>query len=157
MELNWDAIGAVGEILGAAAVLITLLYLVKQLRHAIDSSQSSGTDRLIRGFDDINRMVVSDADLREVLLKEAELTPSEEEQLYMFAVLYCNIWYSAQTGYDRGEISEEMYATAAHDVLIEVDRLWPRFREQVERWLENYPQIAQSAIFKQLEKHPRKY
>jgi hypothetical protein len=75
----------------------------------------------------------------------------------MFAVLYCNIWYSAQTGYDRGEISEELYAGAAHDVLIEVDRQWPRFRAQVERWLENYPQIAQSAIFQQLEKHPRKY
>ena len=157
IELNWDAIGAVGEILGAIAVLITLLYLVKQLRHAIDSSQSSATDRLLRGFDDINRMVVSDAELRAVLLKETELTASEEEQLYMFAVLYCNIWYSAQTGYDRGEISEEMYATAAHDVLIEVDRKWPRFRGQVERWLENYPQIAQSAIFRQLEKHPRKY
>ena len=34
MELNWDAIGAVGEILGAAAVFITLIYLAHQVRHA---------------------------------------------------------------------------------------------------------------------------
>lgn len=155
MELNWDAIGSVGEILGAAAVLITLLYLVKQLNHAIGSSQSSATDRLVRGFDEINRLIVTDASLRDVLLKEDELTASEEEQLYTFAVLYCNIWYSAQSGYDNGEISEELYAGAAQDVLIEINR-WPRFRDQVERWLENYPQVAENAIFLQLEKHPRK-
>ena len=154
MELNWDAIGAVGEILGAAAVIITLLYLVKQLNHAVGSSQSSATDRLVRGFDDINRMVVTDASLRDVLLKETELTASEEEQLYTFAVLYCNIWYSAQIGYDGGEISEELYAGSAQDVLIVINR-WPRFRDQVERWLENYPQVAENAIFEQLKTHPR--
>ncbi len=27
MELNWNAIGAVGEILGAVAVFVSLLYL----------------------------------------------------------------------------------------------------------------------------------
>lgn len=30
--MNWDAIGAVGEILGAIAVVATLIYLAKQIR-----------------------------------------------------------------------------------------------------------------------------
>jgi hypothetical protein len=30
--INWDAIGAVGEIVGAIAVLATLIYLVIQIR-----------------------------------------------------------------------------------------------------------------------------
>ena len=30
--MNWDAIGAIGEIIGAVAVLVTLLVLVFQLR-----------------------------------------------------------------------------------------------------------------------------
>ena len=30
--MNWDAIGAIGEILGAIAVLITLVYLTTQIR-----------------------------------------------------------------------------------------------------------------------------
>ena len=30
--MNWEAIGAVGEVFGAVAVLITLLYLAKQVR-----------------------------------------------------------------------------------------------------------------------------
>ncbi len=32
--MNWDAIGAVGEIVGALAVLITLIYLARQVTHA---------------------------------------------------------------------------------------------------------------------------
>ncbi len=30
--MNWDAIGAIGEIIGAAAVLVTLIYLALQVR-----------------------------------------------------------------------------------------------------------------------------
>ena len=32
--MNWEAIGAVGELLGAAAVVFTLGYLAVQVRHA---------------------------------------------------------------------------------------------------------------------------
>ena len=31
--MNWDAIGAVGELVGALAVLVTLIYLAIQVRH----------------------------------------------------------------------------------------------------------------------------
>lgn len=31
--MNWDAIGAIGEIAGAAAVVATLVYLARQIRH----------------------------------------------------------------------------------------------------------------------------
>ena len=30
--MNWDAIGAVGEVFGAAAVLVTPIYLARQIR-----------------------------------------------------------------------------------------------------------------------------
>ncbi len=38
--MNWEAIGAVGEILSAVAVLITLVYLAIQIRHARSAQQS---------------------------------------------------------------------------------------------------------------------
>ena len=34
--MNWDAIGAFGEILGATAVFVTLAYLAAQIRQAND-------------------------------------------------------------------------------------------------------------------------
>ena len=149
--MNWDALGAVAELLGAGAVIATLLYLAKQLSHAVDSSNSAATDRILRGFDEINRMIVSDGSLRETLLKEVELTASENEQYFQFVVLYCNIWLSTQSEYDQGQISEDLYKAAAADVQVEIDR-WPRFKEFGELWLERYPQVSTEAIFEPLRK-----
>jgi len=39
--MNWDAIGAVGEIVGAVAVIITLLYLASQIRQATRATQAA--------------------------------------------------------------------------------------------------------------------
>ncbi len=45
--MNWDAIGAIGEILGAAAVVATLVYLAIQIRYAKDTA--ADVNRLSRG------------------------------------------------------------------------------------------------------------
>ena len=36
--MNWGAIGAVGEILGAIAVVLTLVYLAVQVRYAKEAA-----------------------------------------------------------------------------------------------------------------------
>jgi hypothetical protein len=41
MVLNWDAISAIGEIVGAIAVLATLLYLASQIRQNALSTQNA--------------------------------------------------------------------------------------------------------------------
>jgi hypothetical protein len=149
MELNWDAIGAAGEILGAGAVLITLVYLARQVSHTQISSQLDASERLLRGFDEINRTVVTDSSLRDVLVKEGELSPAESLQLYQFGVLYCNIWMSAQTGYEIGQISKTLYEEAARDVKIELER-FPKLRQPILIWLERYPGVSDMEIFRPL-------
>ena len=39
--MNWEALGAVGEIFGATATVVMLVYLSIQIRHARDTTQSS--------------------------------------------------------------------------------------------------------------------
>ena len=39
--MNWDAIGAVGEVSGAVAVVVTLIYLAGQLRQNTQALRSS--------------------------------------------------------------------------------------------------------------------
>ena len=46
--MNWDAIGAVGEILGAIAVVATLLYLARQIR--AQQASSADANRIQRGI-----------------------------------------------------------------------------------------------------------
>ena len=150
--MNWDAFGAIAELLGAVAVVATLMYLAKQLSQSVSSSQSAATDRIMRTFDEINRLVATDSSLRDTLLKESELTANEEAQYFQFVVLYCNVWFSAQLEFDRGQIPEELYKGAVRDVQVEIER-WPRFKEFGELWVERFPQVSNGAIFDPLRKH----
>ena len=45
--MNWDAIGAVGEVIGALAVVATLFYLVIQVRQSRQATEAN--TRAIRG------------------------------------------------------------------------------------------------------------
>ena len=48
--MNWDAIGAVGEIIGALAVVLTLGYLAIQTRHSAAATQSATEVEASRQF-----------------------------------------------------------------------------------------------------------
>jgi hypothetical protein len=37
--MNWEAIGAIGEVGGAIAVVITLVYLARQIRHSAEATR----------------------------------------------------------------------------------------------------------------------
>lgn len=39
--MNWDAIGAIGEILGASAVIMTLVYLARQIKDSARAARSA--------------------------------------------------------------------------------------------------------------------
>ena len=38
--MNWDAIGAIGEVVGAVGVIITLIYLAAQIRQNSKTTQA---------------------------------------------------------------------------------------------------------------------
>ena len=42
--MNWEAIGAVGETVGALAVLVTLVYLAVQIRQNTKAVQAAAVD-----------------------------------------------------------------------------------------------------------------
>ena len=122
--MNWDAIGAFGEILGAVAVLLTLLYLATQVRQTNVISRFDTTKDIIQSFDNLNKMVVSDPVLRSVLHKNSELNNDENEQLYPFVNMFCNTWAICQTAYDNGLIGRGLFETVRIDVEFELQR-WP--------------------------------
>ena len=83
--MNWDAIGAVGEILGALAVFVTLVYLAIQIRHAREQARVSVQQLRNSTFRDIFLAVAQNPQITAVLTKaESARTPDieSEEMLY---------------------------------------------------------------------------
>ncbi len=145
-HMNWDALGAIGEIFGAAAVLITLLYLAAQVRQANVKATFETTREIMAQFNDLNRLYATDSSIRQVLLKEGDLSIEEEEQLYTYADMYCNAWTTAQFAFNQGQIDETVYTAVADDVHVALER-WPSMRKKVEHWLHNYPRFRTYKIF----------
>ena len=54
--MNWGAIGAVGEIIGALAVFLTLVYLAIQIRQNTKSVQASAVDASISKVNDVRNV-----------------------------------------------------------------------------------------------------
>ena len=144
--MNWEAIGAVGESLGSVAVLVTLIYLASQVRQSNHLARFNATKEIVNQFNQLNQLVATDADLRKLLAKSGELSSDERDQIYNFAIMWCNVWLSAQIALDNHQVEQETYAACAKDVHVELAR-WPNFRTGVEQWLENYPENAHHQIF----------
>lgn len=62
--MNWDAIGAVGEIAGAAVVIATLVFLSRQIRQSNHIAQGQAMREIVGQFNESMLMRVFQA-LRE--------------------------------------------------------------------------------------------
>ena len=67
--MNWDAIAAISEIVGAFAVLITLIYLSIQVRDNTKTVKSDNVHRVTDSFNALNMLIASDADLADIWFK----------------------------------------------------------------------------------------
>ena len=69
MEPNWDAIGAIGEIVGAIAVVGSLVYLATQIRAQNRESRISSVHEISSAIRNAMSLLGSDGDTAEIVVK----------------------------------------------------------------------------------------
>ena len=65
--MNWDAMGALGKIVGAIAVIATLVYLARQVRQSVGFARVSQNRLLVESDEDINDLIVANPAVTELL------------------------------------------------------------------------------------------
>ena len=65
--MNWEAIGAIGEIIGAIAVLATLLYLAQQIRQSNRFAIASNEIAIRNGFATLNEAQFGDTEIARLM------------------------------------------------------------------------------------------
>ncbi len=124
--MNWDAIGAIGEIVGALAVLLTLIYLAVQVRHAKHQLEQNGVQaRAIHARDQL-MPVATDPSLASIMIKAGHppygdfgLNP---EEAHRFGA-WCHAWMQIEQG------NHYLLPEGAHDELLKVWLLLPAYAE----------------------------
>lgn len=104
--MNWDAIGAVGEIAGAGAVLISLIYLAVQIRNGRRSDQNIAASQAASQTTDWVGQIVLHGELNELYMRgSADFNSLTREEKNRFAWLIMQflrsiegIWHLYQSG-----------------------------------------------------------
>ena len=64
--MNWDAIGAIAELLGAVGVIVTLAYLAQQISQNTRTVRSSAAAALAQTNNSVGLALVQDADVNRI-------------------------------------------------------------------------------------------
>ena len=118
--MNWEAIGATGEILGALAVVATLVYLATQVRYAKTAAtdanrlaRTTGVREMMIEFsknDDLRRTWVKTeglGDHYDSFAKHFDITPDEAARLDFQNLYWCWLhWGQYSSSKDHNDIKE---------------------------------------------------
>jgi len=83
--MNWEAIGAVGEILGALAVVISLIYLSVQIKQSNNLSKSNTRRDMVRSDQSQLYKIIDFPDIYDSFYKE-DITRAEKVRLHEWLV-----------------------------------------------------------------------
>ncbi len=110
--MNWDAIGAIGEIGGAIAVVVTLVYFAMQIRQYATGLQSATFHTTMQEFNQIN-VAQLDPTLADLLDRGMDdlgsLSSTESYQFGWIVRVYVNIWENMYQQYLQGACPESYW------------------------------------------------
>lgn len=148
--MNWDMIGAVGEVVGALGVIATLLYLARQVRSASLEGQRTRYNEVFTNISDVAQAWAVNDTLAGVMFRglrdPSTLEPEEVFRFYASVYAMLKAWeasfhYSLEEGvHDWG--ADGLNSTMASLMMLpgfeaywEDRRSWfsEEFREEVER------------------------
>ena len=140
--MNWDAIGAVGEMTGALAVVVSVIYLALQIRNSTRASVVNVVQNTIDAFSELDRLVASTPDLAHIILRGrallSNLSPEELlrfESYYSMAFGILESWYTG-SGRGRSFPKEQIEVT---ETILRNQMRHPGVRERWEQSRDEYP------------------
>ncbi len=112
--VNWDAIGAVGEIVGAVAVVATLFYLARQIRDSTQQAKMASVAELNALYNDAFLPIYNNRESMAIWVKGAsvpeELDEVEREIFFLFMRRLLNPFDTAVTQYMGGTLERHHFA-----------------------------------------------
>jgi hypothetical protein len=112
--MNWDAIGAIGEVAGAIAVVVTLVYLARQIRHSTEATRIAAYHQGQEQLWSIAGTMSASPELADILARSlndgfASLDYTERVRLEAaLSPLYFG-FESMLTLYEQGHIDSELW------------------------------------------------
>ena len=113
--MNWEALGAIGEMVGAVAVVLTLVYLAVQIRQnsrQIDENTASlrvmTADETLRSFSHYREHIIRDPDIADLYLRGGRnLRDLDTRDRLRFSLLASELFHTYHGVYRRSRSLDE--------------------------------------------------
>jgi len=119
--MNWEAIGALSEVIGTAAVVITLVYLASQVRQSNLQAQGEAHSSWLTTWNETIKGWIRDRDTVQIMQRGfTDLNALSKVEQAIFAhqvAAMINHWHLAADLVDRGLLGEQLYGGATDVVL----------------------------------------
>jgi hypothetical protein len=154
MTMNWEAAGAIGEIIGALAVFLTLAYLAIQIRQNTKAVQASAVDASINQVTSVRQSIYENTEVAGIYVQGlADPKGLDDVSRTRFRILMHNIFLAISNVYSQASFAGldrstwESQLVVLERVLTAPGARWfwkeyqrefdETFREQVDRLLQD--------------------
>lgn len=153
--MNWEAIGAIGEVLGALSVLVTLFYLAQQIRQSNKIAKASSEVSIRNSFSAINTLLGENRELVEIAVKmedtDCHLSKVEYLRIRSLLLQLTNVWISVEAAYENGMASKNSFEHIFDDIT-QLTTNWPATKPILLNIIAAYPSQGKSEIYKAIRK-----
>ena len=150
--MNWSAIGAAGEVLGAVAVVLSLVYVAAQVRQNTKALRGAATANAIASLRDWNKELISNVAVARVWGRGVEnMNDLDDDGRAQFIVLAFNLFKTLEDmhfQFRQGSMDPEVWEGWEHFASIYLKRpgsqqYWaqrrPLFSRSFQDWLDALP------------------
>lgn len=113
--MNWEAVGAVGEIVGALGVIVTLVYLAMQIQQNTKASRAATVQNMTDKWVQIN-LFLSEHSPRVGSLVDSELDPIQRQRAIAFYRALFHQWSNNHYQYRQGVLDEELFKPTEQEI-----------------------------------------
>ena len=118
--MNWDAIGAIGEVAGAVAVIATLVYLAIQIKHNSKIASIQASQHLLEGSSMFQLRIAENSDLRRIYAEGCasfESLSAEDSRVFYALIGEFLQRFEVQTQmHEAGILNDDNFAAASRAV-----------------------------------------
>lgn len=120
-NMNWEALGAIGEIVGALGVIITLGYLAIQIRHNSKLLKLNNTQQTLNSSRDSFLASISHHNIPMIMAKGEDLTPDEEIAMQYWSNAQMRNFENAYLQYKNGGLDQELIDAIEQKILFAME------------------------------------
>ena len=158
--MDWTLVGALAELLGAVAVVLSLVYLSQQVRQNTSAIKTANAVTVQGNFQELARMFYTDREVGDVVLRtmsgDQDLRPADRIAAYAYFFDFLKTAELAYYQYRNGDLDPALWEASlafyhAYFTTPGFRRYWserrtafiPVFREAMEGWLATPSPIKQ--------------